>query len=518
MTMVEFNNTVHKTISTDNDELMQGPGRRIVKNIWVLLVGQLITWGISFVAIVYLPRYVGATDWGRLAIALAIWAVMSSIINTGTGTHLTKEVARAPEKAEELLGTVLIQRLIIFLISCVFVAAYTYIMQYSKETVTLIWIVALTMPATHTILTLNAIFQGREIMQYIPLIEIFSKGLGLAMCLACIYLGLGINMIASTAIIALSLAAVIQFAILRRYMSIRPTWNTALSFEILRLSWPYFVSSLVLIVYSEIDKLIMPAMVDERTVGWYSVAASLATTLVFIPNILSTAVFPALSRGAAGGSESATRILRKSFDVALIAGVPIGFGLAIVARPLVDLIYQSKFPESGPVLSIMSIMLIFTYISTVLGRFLVASGRTNQWTLAMIACIVLAFPLNFLLIPWAERTFANGAIGGALRLFFTEFLMVIFALWMLPSGTLTRDSANTALRIFAAGGVMLAACWYVKDMFVGITILVGIVTYALMILVLRVLKAEDIDMAASAGRGALAALRFRLRGSKSPSE
>lgn len=495
---------------------MQSTGGRIVKNIRVMLVGQLITWAITFIWIVYLPRYLGATDMGRLAIALAIWAVMSSLINTGTATHLTKEVARAPERAEELLGTVLIQRMIFILVSCLFVAAYVGFMQYSRETVVLIWIAAFTMPATHTILTLGAIFQGREVMQYIPLIDIFSKGLTLIISLTFMYMGLGVNEIASASIVSLTLAAGIQFAILRRYMSIRLTWNTALSFDLVRRSWPYCVSSLVLIIYGEIDKLIMPVMVNERTVGWYSIAASLAMTLVFIPNILSTAIFPALSRGASQEGESAARILRKSFDIALITGIPIGFGLAIVASPLVDVIYQSKFPESGPVLSVMSIMLIFTYISTVLGRFLVASGRTNEWTLAMVACIALAFPLNFVLIPWTEQVYANGAIGGALRLLFTEFLMAIFALWMLPRGTLTRDSLSTALRTFIAGAVMLAACWYVKDMFIAVIVLVGMVTYGLMILALRVLKPEDIDMAMDAFGGALAALKFRSRGKEPP--
>lgn len=489
---------------------MHGTGGQIIKNIRVMLIGQLITWAITFIGIIYVPRYLGATDWGRLAIALAIWSVMSSIINTGTATYLTKEVAKAPARAEELLGTVLIQRLIIFLISCLFVGAYVHFMQYSKETVALVWIVALTMPATQSTLTLNAIFQGREVMQYLPLIEIFSKGTWLIMSLACLYIGLGVNAIAAISIISLSLAAAIQFAILRRYMPIRLTWNTALSFDLLRMGWPYCISSLVLIIYGEIDKLIMPLLVNEREVGWYSIAATLAMTLIFIPNILSTAIFPALTRGTAeGGAETATRILRKSFDVALITGIPIGLGLAIVAQPLVDLIYRSAFPESGPVLSVMSIMLIFTYISTVLGRFLVATGRTNAWTLAMIACILLAFPLNFVLIPWSEQTFANGAIGGAMRLFLTEFLMMIFSLWMLPRGTLTRESASTALRTFVAGGVMFAACWYVKDMFIGIVIAVGIVTYALMILALRVLKPEDVDLAFNATRGALSVLRFR---------
>jgi hypothetical protein len=127
----------------------------------------------------------------------------------------------------------------------------------------------------------------------------------------------------------------------------------------------------------------------------------------------------------------------------------------------------------------------------------------------MVAGIALAFPLNFVLIPWTEQMFGNGAIGGALRLLCAEFLMAIFALWMLPSGTLTRENASTAIRIFASGGVMVVACWFVKGMFIAIPVLVGVVTYTLMILVLRVLKPEDIEMAMNAVRSALTGLRLR---------
>jgi O-antigen/teichoic acid export membrane protein len=481
-----------------------------------MFIGQLITWAISLVWVMYLPRYIGATDMGRYAIALAIWSVMSSIINTGTGTYLTKEIARSPDKAAELLGTTLIQRYIIFFICCAPVAAYVYFMQHSKETVILVCIIALTMPAMHTVLTLNAIFQGREVMQYITIIDIFIKGLTLILVLAFMFMGLGINEIAAASIISSCMAVAIQFSILRRYIPIRITWNRTLSSDILRRSRPYFGGSLVLVIYGEIDKLIMPAMVDERTVGWFSIAATVAATLIFIPNILTTAIFPTLSREAIQGGGSASRILSKSLDIALITGVPIGLGLAIVAGPLVELIYQSKFPQSGAVLSVMSITLIFTYVATVLGRFLIATDRTNAWTIAMIAGIALAFPLNFVLVPWTQQMFGNGAIGGALRLLCTEFLMAIFALWMLPSGTLTRQSLSTAVRIFVAGGVMVAACWFVRDMFIAVPVLVGMATYTLMILALRVLKPEDIDMAVNATRGALAGLRWRPRVDRPP--
>lgn len=486
---------------------MEGSGGKIAKNIKALFIGQVITWLITLVWAIYLPRYLGDVDLGRYAIAMAIWAIMAAIVNTGTATHMTKEVARSPARAAELLGTVLIQRYCFIILGCVVVAGYTYLMQYSRETIVLICILGLASPATQTIMTMNAVFQGLEAMEYLPIIDTFAKGSLLIVSLALMYFKLSINEIAATFVVVTVLSAAIQFAILRRYIPIRMTWNSALSSQILQKSWPYFVSSLVLIAYGEIDKLILPILVNERAVGWFSVAATLSGTLIFIPNILTTSIFPALSRGLTEPGDTAVRILRKSLDITLICGVPMGLGLAVVASPLVDLVYGARFHQSGPVLSVLSVMLIFTYVATVTGRFLVAFDRTHSWTLALIAGVALAFPLNFMLIPWTDQAFGNGAIGAALRLAITELCMAIFSLWMVPRGILTRDNASTAVRTFIAGGVMLAACWYVREMFIAIPVLVGIVTYTLMITVLRVLKPEDIEMIRKAVRGAVAAIR-----------
>lgn len=486
---------------------MKGAGQKIVKNIRSLLIGQVATWCITLVWVISLPRYLGDVDMGRYAIALAVWAIMSGFINTGTATYLTKEISKSPERAAELIGTALIQRYIIFALCCILVALYAYLMQYSSDVVILLVLVALSMPALHTTVTFNAVFQGLEVMEHISRMDVFMKGMMLVISLALMLMNLGIKEIAAASVVVGIATAVIQWIILRRYIPIRMTWNTTVSHDMLQQSMPYFVSSLALTAYSEIDKLIMPILVNERAVGWYTVAVTFSGTLIFIPNILATAIFPALSRGAAEEGDSAALILRRSLDLSLITGIPIGLGLAVVASPLVDLMYGSKFPQSGPVLSVLSIALIFTYISTVLGRFLVAYNRTNFWTIALIIGIVLAFPLNFLLIPWTDAAFGNGAIGCALRLAITEMLMAIFALAMVPRGILTRENLSTAVRTTIAGLVMMLAayaCLPVKGFFVAVPVLVGVVTYVVMILVLRVLSPQDLSMIQDAIRMTIA--------------
>ena len=74
----------------------------------------------------------------------------------------------------------------------------------------------------------------------------------LIISLVFMFMGLEIREIAAASIVSSGIAVAIQFAILRKYMPIQLTWDSALSSDMLRRSWPYCVSSLVLIIYGEI--------------------------------------------------------------------------------------------------------------------------------------------------------------------------------------------------------------------------------------------------------------------------
>jgi len=485
---------------------------RIVDNVRFLFIGQIVSWVLGLIWVIYLPRYLGAENMGRYAIAMAIWAVLTGIISSGVPTYLTKEIARSPEKAATYLGTALLQRYVIFLLCCIPVALYSHLMGYPAEVTTLIWIVACGVPFAHTGLIFSAVFQGLEIMQYVALVEILAKVFLVGGSLILMAMRFGVNEIAMLAAASGLLGVVVQLALLRQRIPIRLTWSNALSREMLIKSVPYALSSLVLMLYGETDKLIMSALVEERVVGWYGVAATLAMTFMVVPNVFATAIFPALSRDSGQKGDEAARVLRKSLDLVLIAGVPIGFGLMTVSDQVVHLLYASKFPESAPVLRILGATLALTFVATILGRYLLATGRANQWTLAMFVCVVLAFPLSLALVPWAHNSFGNGAIGSALRFACTEAIMVLVGIYLLPRGLLTRANARTALRVLAAGGVMVGTCWFVRDFFIAVPVAVGVATYAAMILVLRVLQPEDIRLFRESWQGALASVGLRSGG------
>src|SRR3954471_6970371 len=120
---------------------MNGAGTKVLKNASILMTSQLVTWALSLLLTIFLPRYLGATAVGEFAIANSIWAIMGMLIGAGIDTFLTKQIAREPERTPQLVGTALLLRVIFFIVSCGVVALYIQFMAFPSSTSTIIWII-----------------------------------------------------------------------------------------------------------------------------------------------------------------------------------------------------------------------------------------------------------------------------------------------------------------------------------------------------------------------------------------
>ena len=77
--------------------------------------------------------------------------------------------------------------------------------------------------------------------------------------------------------------------------------------------------------------------------GWYGAAYRLFDTLVFLPNIVASAIlFPILSQLSAQSRPALRRAMAKGLDIILIVGMPISVGLFTLAEPIIQLFIASR--------------------------------------------------------------------------------------------------------------------------------------------------------------------------------
>jgi len=178
----------------------------------------------------------------------------------------------------------------------------------------------------------------------------------------------------------------------------------------------------------------------------------------------------------------------------LMLSVPIGLGVMVIAKPLVVLLFGAEFAPSGPVLAVMGLVLLLTYQNMLLGQFVISTDRQNRWTVVMAVAALATVPLDLLLVPWCQRLFGNGAIGGAIAFVITETGMAIAGLRMLPRGSLGRANLWSGVRILAAGLVMAAAAWLLRGYFLLLPVAAGAVIYLLLLILFRVVGRAEWEL------------------------
>jgi O-antigen/teichoic acid export membrane protein len=491
---------------------MNNAGKTIVKNASVLMGSQLVTWALTLLLTVFQPRYLGAAGVGELSVAIALWAIVGVLIAFGTDTLLIKEVARQPEQASNLLGTSLVMRTLFYLVGWSVVGLYLAWQQASMVTITTVGIIGLAQLLWTYIGACTSVMQGLEVMKYSSIAEIAGKFVNTILVIGLLLLGYGLVAVALTTGTAALIQLILLVRFLRTRVPLRLHFNPQHALAMARSGAPYLLSGLMLTIYSKVDRLIIAAIVDGTTVGWYSAAMTLFGTLMFVPTVMITALFPALSRSHTNDPSSLPRLVRKSFDFMLLVSVPVGFGLMIVSNQLVLLLFGSEFGPSGPVLGVLGAVLVCTYLTTLLGRFLTSTDKQNSWTVVMLVATIATIPLDLVFVPWCVSVFGNGALGGALSFAVTEFGMVVAGIVLMPRDALSRANAWTAARIIAAGLTMVAVTWWWRDAVLIVPVLIGATTYIGMVLLLRVVPAEDAVLLKEMAQRILG--RFRRRGSK----
>lgn len=465
----------------------------LTKNFTVLLGSQVITWTLTMVLMVFLPRYLGAVNMGKLHFAVSIWSILGIIMAFGMDAFMVKEIARDNTKISTYFGTKAVLSTLFFFVCMATLLLILNTFNYSPITINVIILIGLEFWIWQFVGGNEAVLQGIEQMQHISVGRIVGHSLNVGISVTLLLLGWGIYIVSALRILSALIVFAVQFYTLKRVTPLRPQLDVRLAPSLLSAGRPYFLASISMVTYMHLDVVIMSFLVDEQAIGWYGTADQLFGTLLFIPTAFITAVYPIYSKLSVNELEPLQQMMSKSFDSMLLVSVPIGLGLFLIARPLVLLLYGTEFTNSGPVLAAFGIVLILTYLNMLVGQFLISIDRQTPWAIVMFVATLATIPLDLWLIPWSDGTYGNGALGGAFAFIITEIGMLASGLYLLPSKTLGLSNVWSAIRILTAGLTMLGTAWWFQEQFIGVPIAVGAAVYITLILLFRVIPKEDME-------------------------
>lgn len=282
--------------------------------------------------------------------------------------------------------------------------------------------------------------------------------------------------------------------------------------DILRIGIPISLGASIMAILSSLDPGICQSRLEAAGFAEYEAGVlygvyAKVQTLFNLPAAFMTpltiAIVPAVAGAIARGKrEEASKISEDAMRIASVVSMPMGTGLAVLAFPIVNVLYPNS-NEAGPgLLSIMGITSFFVCIVLMENAILQASGKERLPMYAMVSGSLVKIAINWIIIANPKINIYGAPVGTLCGYF-----------WMAAADYLfIRYSLGQKLRLVQVLGKPLACSLIMGAVAEGVYLLVmkltgGVISIAMLgaialavlvylaaVVVLRSITAEDMKL------------------------
>ncbi|MFC1702922.1 flippase [Patescibacteria group bacterium] len=451
-------------------------GGKVAKNTAYLtsaFVGQKV---LSFVYFTIIARTVGVDGAGRYFIAVSFTTIWSVFVDLGLANVLVREVAKFPEKAQKLFANVLGMKVILAILSVLGANLTARLLGYPGETRLMIMIASAVMVLDSTHLVLYAVMRGYQNLKYEAIGVVSGQAVTITVGGTFLVMGLPLPFLILALLCGSTWNVIWSAWSLKRKFGVLPMFR--LDGSVVRFFWsvtiPFALAGIFSRVYSYIDSIMLSKLISETSVGLYSVAYKIAFAFQFVPMAFAAAIYPAMSEYYVMDREKLGRLFAFSLKYLLALAMPLAFGIATLATPIIIAVYGIEFAGSILPLQVLMFSLVFAFLYWPAGSLLNACDRQAKNTLVMGLTMVGNIVLNAILIPRLSATGAAiSALFGNMILFVGAFT---FAHGLAPWHK--RILVTASVKIFLSSVLMGAAILVLRP-YVHFLLLipVGVVVY-----------------------------------------
>ena len=400
--------------------------------------------GAQLVLVLVAAPALGAAGFGRYSYAASLAAILAFGTDLGLTIWTTREIARDTGVAPGVLGTALRLRLTASAVVLVLLSA----LAAAADGADLRWaLLALGIASLARALLdhARAVFRAHERLADEGKVNTVTAVLATAGGLAALYgAGGGVRALAIGVMAGTLVGAAYGFMLLERGYGVSGHGDRdvpadrALVRRMLRESLPFWFAGIFTLIYARADVVVLRWLASDAEVGAYRTAGQLVEVAKQLPVLLLTALFPQLARAFQRSASHRVRLERRVLLLLAAGGLVVAGALAVVADPMVRLLFGPQFARTIPALRALAGAVPLLFVNCGLLHFFVARDRGTLNVAFGGAMVLVNLLANVLLC----RRF--GAVGSGLATVVTEAALTACCFYALR--ILRRETAETAPR------------------------------------------------------------------------
>ena len=388
---------------------------------------KLIKAVLTLVTTMITARYLGVSDFGVINYAAGLVAFVVPIMKLGIDSVLVHQIVEKPDAEGEIVGTSIVLNLISAFLCILGIGAFVCIANRGEEETIIVCV----------IYSVLLVFQAVEMLQYWFQAKLMSKYSSMAMLFAYIIVAASqiLMIVFKVNIYWFALSYSIDYLFISLILLIayakKGTQKFKFSFkrakELFSISKYYIVSSLLVTVFSQTDRIMLKLMIDSEATGIYSAAATCAGMTSFIFAAIIDSMRPVIFQVAKDEDKTLFhKRMTELYSVIIYFSLIQCVVITLLSPIIIKIMYGEEFAASVNALRIVVWFTTFSYLGSVRNVWMLAENKQKYLWIINLSGALGNVILNLILIPimgvngaavasLCTQIFANVIIGYIVR-------------------------------------------------------------------------------------------------------
>lgn len=389
------------------------------KNASWIIGGKIAQMALSLFVGVLSARYLGPANYGTINYGMALTSFFMSLCTLGLPKIVIKDFLDNPDEQGEALGSAIMMRVISSLASSAMIIGISFVLDYgSWETVVVVALCSTSL-FFHAFDTIGYWFQAQYKSKVNSIAGLVAYAVTSAYKIVLLILKKSVCWFAFAAALDYMVVGLLQLCAYKRYRGPGLIASASKGKYLLKNSYHYILSGMMVSIYGQTDKLMLKQMMNEETVGYYATATAICSMWTFLLSAIIDSMFPTIVTSFKEDKELFERKNRQLYAIVFYISMLVSVGFLLFGDLVIKILYGAAYEPAGLPLKIVTWYTAFSYFGVARGAWIVCNEKQKYLKYMYAFAAILNIGLNLLLIP------TLGASGAALASLITQMFTSI---------------------------------------------------------------------------------------------
>ncbi len=412
--------------------------KKEIKNAGWLIGGKVAQMLISLLVGILTARYLGPSNYGLINYAAAYVTFFTSLCTLGINSVIIKNFVDHPDDEGLTIGTALLLRGCSSILSAVMITAIVFIVDANEPTTILVVALSSISLIFHIFDTFNYWFQYRYQSKITSIATLLAYIVTSAYKIILLALGKNVFWFAMATTVDYIVLAVVLFASYLRFGGQQLRFSIAKATNLLKSSYHYILSGLMMAIYGQTDKFMLKQILGETEVGYYATAFGICNMWVFVLNAIIDSMYPTILSLYKKDKGAFERKNRQLYAVIFYVSVSVSLIFTLFGNYIVSILYGEKFLPAAASLRLVTWYTAFAYLGVARNAWLVCENKQKYLKYMYFGAAIINVGLNLLLIPTLNAS--GAALASLITQISTSILLPLVFKEMRPNVKLLIDA------------------------------------------------------------------------------